>query len=125
VSQGEAADTPAVSSVSVGTELLVNGDFSMGNEKWDLGNYEGASAEAVATDGEMVLAISSPGAQNWNVQFQQSPITLEKGITYTMSFDAKASVARSIMANVGQGQDPYGSCSDALNADLTTEYQTL
>jgi hypothetical protein len=36
VSQGEAADTPAVSSVSVGTELLVNGDFSMGNEKWDL-----------------------------------------------------------------------------------------
>jgi beta-glucanase (GH16 family) len=88
-------------------ELVRNGDFSIGNSYWlPVGNYGGA-AQGSVVNGEYRIQVTAPGAQDWNIQFNQEGIKLEKGKSYTLSFDAYASSPRKISTALNMCNDPF------------------
>ena len=108
----------------VGTELLVNGDFSAGVNPWHLGVY-GGSASGKVVNGEYETSIAQAGSQAWNIQFTQTGLKLEKGKTYTLSFKARAASARTVEVNIGMSGSPYTSYMGSFNAQLTTAMQSF
>ncbi|MFC4099254.1 hemoblobin-interacting domain-containing protein [Paenibacillus xanthanilyticus] len=78
---------------------LVNGDFTGGLSGWEPFT-QGASAQFSAEGGVAKVAVASVGTEAWNVMLNQSGLELKKGLTYTLSFDARASVARDIEASL-------------------------
>jgi hypothetical protein len=82
--------------------MIKNGSFDAGLGGYSYGTYNDGKAEfsvAEEVDGhDTVLdaAIESIGTADWHVQFKSSATTLEKDKFYKLSFDAKASVPRTI-----------------------------
>ena len=104
-------------------ELVWNGDFSQGGIKWQpVGSYEGASASG-SLDGETYhVSVTTPGTQNWHVQFSQVNIPFEKGKTYQVSFNARASVARDIAVAANQNVSPWTTYGkDTVSLSTTME----
>jgi len=100
-----------------------NGDFSQGGIKWQpVGSYEGASASG-SLDGETYhVSVTTPGTQNWHVQFSQVNIPFEKGKTYQVSFNARASVARDIAVAANQNVSPWTTYGkDTVSLSTTME----
>lgn len=89
-------------------ELVWNGDFSQGDAKWQsVGSYEGAVASG-ELDGETYrVSVTTPGTENWHVQFCQAGIAFEKGKTYQVSFQARSSIARDIAVAANQDVSPW------------------
>jgi len=88
-------------------EMIRNGDFSNGNRFWlPVGNYGGAGQGSVV-NGEYRIQVTSAGAQDWNIQFNQEGIKLEKGKSYTLSFDAYALSPRKISTALNMCTDPF------------------
>ncbi|ERJ13627.1 carbohydrate binding domain-containing protein [Haloplasma contractile] len=97
--------------IFVDTGAIVNGDFEAAidtdNPEWgtfvDTEAWSGAAAAGTGaiTNGEYVFDITAVGGAGWAVQLQQQGITLEKGQTYKLVFDAKAETARTIGAEFG------------------------
>ncbi|MFP4163866.1 MAG: InlB B-repeat-containing protein [Chitinispirillaceae bacterium] len=104
-------------------ELVVNGDFSSGTDSWHLGAYSGAAANGSVKNGEYVISSSSAGSAAWNIQLTQTGVKLEKGKTYTVTFEARAASSRSMEVNVGMSSSPWVSYCGAFGADLTTKMQ--
>ena len=79
------------------SDLLVNGNFNnIGWQTWaqDWGTVGGIDIQII--NGELVADVTSISEANWSVQLFQEGIELVAGTEYTISFDAKASVARDI-----------------------------
>ena len=100
--------------------ILTNGDFNQ-LAPWvlwfqDWGDAPTVTAENVA--GEFVVTTDKAGDAFWAVQFNQL-VALEAAKTYTLSYDAKASVARDINVEV------VGSPLAKQVNVLTTEMQTF
>ncbi|MFP4014872.1 MAG: cellulase family glycosylhydrolase [Chitinispirillaceae bacterium] len=104
------------------SNLLTNGDFENGETPWNF-LASGAQAQGSVTDGEYETEVSSPGSENWNVQFTQS-VGLEQGKTYRLSFRARAQSPRSIEVNVGQDGGAFASYMGATQVELTTSMET-
>jgi len=91
--------------------LIANGDFSNGTTGWTPSAWsEDGTAAGTPTvkDGVFTFAVTNGGPDNWNVQIFQTAVPFVKGTTYTLSFDASASKARSInvYANLGAVDKP-------------------
>jgi beta-glucanase (GH16 family) len=86
-----------------------------------------ATGDATASNdgGAIKVDITDPGTDAWNVQLQHNGIPITKGRKYRISFDAHASVNRSMSYTVGAKDDrSYESYSGGdLTADLTTATQ--
>ena len=86
--------------------VLRNGDFSNGLTNW--GSWWGdqwsgiAEGEIAHEDGQMKIVVSKTGEQSYSPQVFQENLFLEEGTTYTVSFDAKASVTRDINLVIGE-----------------------
>lgn len=104
------------------SNLLTNGDFENGETPWNF-MASGAQAQGSVNNGEYETAVSSPGSENWNVQFTQS-VRLEQGKTYRISFKARAESPRSIEINVGQNGGAYTSYMGATQVQLGTAMET-
>ncbi|MCP4400254.1 MAG: PEP-CTERM sorting domain-containing protein [bacterium] len=78
--------------------LIKNGTFENGTEDWGFWAGEGGNAEMGAENGELEVAVTEAGNQTWSIQVMQGPIDLVEGIFYQLSFDARATLARSIEA---------------------------
>ena len=103
-----AGDTEAV-------ELVTNGDFESGATGWS-----GNAANPVDDGGNSVNYANVAEAVNpWDVNLSQV-LTLVAGETYQLTFRARASVARTIIAGVGENHDPWGAATETVN--LTTEW---
>ena len=86
--------------------LIANGDFSNGTTGWtpSAWSQDGAAAGTPSVkDGVFTFAVTNGGTETWNVQIFQTAVPFVKGTTYTLSFDASASKARSIKAYANQG----------------------
>ena len=95
------------------TELLINGDFENGSASWnDIGTIVEGDNNYFEAD---VQAAGNP----WDVSLNQV-ITLVPNTTYTFSFKAKASVARTMIAGLGLNYDPWDSVTETVS--LTTEW---
>ncbi len=86
--------------------LLSNSDFSDGFTDWEetIANWDG-SADATRTqgDGQIVYDIAKAGTADWHVQLKHTPITVEAGKTYKVSFKATSTETRTICSGVMNG----------------------
>lgn len=84
--------------------LLHNGDFSAGWDNWSKhlqGDYNGDSRAVVTTDnGAYHADIKNDGANPWDIMLYQEPMVLEKGKTYTVTFNARSTKLSKIEAVV-------------------------
>lgn len=105
-------------------ELVWNGDFSQDGIKWlPVGYFEGAFASGTLDGESYKVSVITPGSDDWNVQFSQAGLAFEKGKTYTVSFKARSSVARSIAVAGNQNISPwvtYGKDTIAINTKMTS-----
>lgn len=101
----------------LGPELLTNGDFENGLASWK------ADTGAVVLDGTNNIFEANIETLPGNVfdvnQSQVIPIT--EGETYTVSFKAKASKVRTMLAGIGLNQDPWTNTTQ--EPALTTDWQ--
>ena len=74
----------------------------------------------------MDFTILDTGASDWNVQLKQNNITLEKGKTYTLTFEAKSDMKRDIRVII-QGREDKGwpVYSGENIVTLSSDYQTF
>ncbi len=111
---------------------IINASFSNGFTGWQpfvdnaIVNEVSYAVDSLAEEDAAGFTINQTGEQNWQIQLMQKNISLYKGKSYKLSFDAKCSVDRSIECAAqrdGSGDDvwtEYGKGSFAL----TSEYQT-
>ncbi|GGM28801.1 hypothetical protein GCM10011351_13500 [Paraliobacillus quinghaiensis] len=106
---------------------LTNGDFSAGIENWenyvhDDVNASDAGASIVEEDGKAKIAVDYTGTESWGVQFYQSDLTLEEGLTYIVEFDASASMDRGLEFSIENAA--YNRYQEGI-VQLTEELQTF
>lgn len=112
---GGDGETPGVV-FQIGQEILSNGSFDTDAEGWTGG--------MVMADGDnsVLMNLVSTAGDPWSVNTSQV-LTIEPATNYTLSFRARASQARSIIAGIGLNAAPFS--SDTANVALTTEWQTF
>ncbi len=79
-------------------ELIKNGGFDDGVTDWGFWAGEGGNAEMGVENGELKVGVTEAGNETWSIQVMQGPIDLVEGIFYQLSFDARATLARSVEA---------------------------
>jgi hypothetical protein len=85
----------------LGDEMLVNGDFAAGTERWTLEAPAPAEGTMKVVDdlerGRVLHAkLSALGAESWHFQIHQTGHTLEDGRLYTVGFRMKADPPRTV-----------------------------
>lgn len=80
--------------------LLLNGDFAADFSGYEVFVDGSADASAVVDsqkeDNAADFTIKNSADQSWKIQLKQNNVKLEKGQWYSLSFDVKSSIARSI-----------------------------
>ncbi|MGL1900661.1 MAG: carbohydrate binding domain-containing protein [Fibrobacterales bacterium] len=105
------------------TNMITNGNFNMGVTHWDA-DWAGTASGSTGTNSEgVVLGINDGGTEAWHVQFKQGAIPLESGKTYRMSFDARATAARTIDAALETDGSPWTNYSNTSPFALSTSMQ--
>ena len=79
------------------------------------------AATAEIKDNSMVISTENAGTVDYSVQLVQANIPFEKGATYEVSFDAKASGNRKMNVDVKAPDRGYQSYMKTLVPELTTE----
>jgi hypothetical protein len=110
---------------TAGGNLLTNCNFSSGTTGWSEGFFAGAAGTQSVVDGRLVVSITNGGTDNWNVQPTQSGLTLVKGQTYVVKFNAMASVARTVQVSVSQVGGSYATYSGVKTFNVTTAMQAF
>lgn len=110
------------------TELLLNGSFDTGTTPWSLkvispvrATYTRVTDTKVHGDYAAKLSITRSSARSWDAQLRQDNLSLIAGKTYTISFWAKASKARSIDYGLQMQNSPYSTISEKT-INLTTAW---
>ncbi|MDY0011102.1 MAG: carbohydrate binding domain-containing protein, partial [Candidatus Izemoplasmatales bacterium] len=115
----------------IGDEMVQNGDFSLGNAVWSLGLFEGGDATLSVVDGVGVLNIASASwAGPASPRLESNVMEFENGVTYQVTFKAKADAVRSIQVQVGKLLPAAPWFDDYMPAqphvyDLSTDWQTF
>ena len=78
-------------------------------------------ATAEIKDNSMVISTENAGTVDYSVQLVQANVPFEKGATYEVSFDAKASENRKMNVDVKAPDRGYQSYMKTLVPELTTE----
>jgi endoglucanase len=98
--------TLAEGNLTIGENLLKNGDFAADAQDWQLG-AEAFEAEGNVTAGEYCVSLRNSGENPWDVALRQDGLILESGKKYTLSFDAYADNAVVLGVKLGQTVEPY------------------
>ncbi|ONI89181.1 endoglucanase [Saccharothrix sp. ALI-22-I] len=100
-------------------ERLINGTFASGSaDPW----WASAGVSNRVVNGELCATVTGGTANPWDALIGQNGVPFEAGQSYTMSFDAYASVARPVAAVAGEGVDPYRQIAKH-DVELTTTKQ--
>lgn len=99
---------------------LSNGDFRLGLANW---NSNGDNL-AVAVNQEAFVEVTVPGTNPWNTVLNQSDVSVELGTEYTLAYDARASLDRTINVKVGEAIAPYTGYYNGTD-NLTTTMQSF
>ena len=124
--------TVEVDPSTIGDEMVPNGDFSQGTALWafDGGGVEGGTGSIAVTDEVMAVTITAPSWNAWEPRLRMDGIEFENGLTYEITFDAKADAARTINVQVGEilSGAPWFTdfkTGQTEKRDLSTEWQTF
>ena len=116
---------------ALGAEILTNWDFGTGAlPPWSLG-VQGAAAAVPsviigggpAGSNQELNTITNPGSNSWEIQLTQAGFGVTAGQPYTVSFYAKASVARDVIVSIAMNHSPWGTLGLYQTVPLTTSYQ--
>lgn len=119
----EKIDAPDIGEQPVGENLLINSDFSSGNEGWENAVTSPGAADVSFENGRAVYRISNVGTEDWNVQLKQNGIVLEQGAHYKVTFKAKSSEARTIkLAMLSPSYNWFGGEDLVLDKDQEEEF---
>lgn len=119
----EKIDAPDIGEQPVGENLLVNSDFSSGNEGWENAVTSPGAADVSFENGRAVYKISNVGTEDWNVQLKQNGIVLEQGEHYKVTFKTKSSEARTIkLAMLSPSYNWFGGEDLVLDKDQEEEF---
>ena len=111
---GDTPDKP----VEVGTELIQNGDFASGKEKWSDYVDNAAIATTDFTQNKARYEITKAGTADWNVQLKQEGLTMEAGASYKLEMKIGASIDRDLkVAFMGEGDTWHGGTDISLTKD--------
>ena len=88
---------------------------------WKFITTSDGAATAEIKDNSMVISTENAGTVDYSVQLVQANIPFEKGATYEVSFDAKASGNRKMNVDVKAPDRGYQSYMKTLVPELTTE----
>jgi uncharacterized repeat protein (TIGR02543 family) len=88
-----------------GTNLISNGDFSAGATGWTFYPASGNTSSISYSTGKAVVTTSVADAVGYDIQLSQTPIELDSGITYILTFDASSSAARNLAIDFSYGAD--------------------
>ncbi len=103
-------------SVVLGAELVTNGDFQDGVTGW-------TSGAAVASNITSYFAVAETTSGNvYDVNLSQIMAIVPDSV-YTITFRAKSSIERTIIAGVGLNSGDYANSAESVS--LTTEWQTF
>src|SRR5690554_701607 len=110
-----------------GRELLRNGDFSASDTHWISGAWQApARFDAEVVDGEFVMNVQKAGINPWHIQLIQDSLTLKKGESYVLKFEARADRRRTISASIDGGAETnftsYAGCSVELTPETDTYF---
>jgi beta-glucanase (GH16 family) len=95
------------------TPGIDNGTFGNGSEGWTAwwgDQWSGVAQGSITADnGELKVEISQIGGAAYSPQIFQKDLLLEQGSSYTVSFDARADMARKVNVNIGKelSVDPW------------------
>jgi len=110
--------------------MIKNGSFNAGMSGYEIFVDSSADAnyvvDSLTEDNAMDFTIHDTGANDWNIQLKQNNITLEKGKTYTLTFEAKSDINRDIRV-IMQGKEDKGwpVYSGENIVTLSSDYQTF
>src|SRR6056297_111309 len=98
--------------------LLTNGDFENGSEPWIGG---GLNVETEGGNSFNLVEVTVAG-NPFDVNLSQV-VELTQGTNYILTFDASASMNRTMLAGIGLNEAPF--TNTAPSVDLTTDTQTF
>lgn len=108
-------------------ELITNGDFSLGTKYWGnlyINSVVTTTPTISVTDGIYAINIPKPSTDNWHIVDQQLNLSIEKGVTYNVSFDAWADAPGSMDVFLSKNHGDYSSYHSIVKS-ITTTRQTL
>jgi len=111
------------------TNLIKDGKFpgSSLTTNWNLkqGQYYGNSeASASVSGGKATINVTKKGSNPWEPQLVQTGIPIDSGVSYRLTFDAQASVARELQVLLQRPDSPYTTYAEKV-VNLTTASQTV
>lgn len=114
--------TPSIE-VPTNRDSVFNGSFSdsLKLAGWTLQQHSGEGSLKL-TEGKAEINVTKTGTNAYDVQMIQNGVHYEKGQSYKVTFDAYASVARTLEVNIEKDTDPWTSyLGEAKTFDLGTE----
>lgn len=115
-----------------GPELLANGDLRLGNDSgWNPERHGSAqrTTEIIpnAWEGKSAyrITVTQAGDQGWHVQPTYSPVALESGKMYTLSFAARGSNGQRLNMNISQNYNPWSNAGVGSGTNLTSDWQVV
>ncbi len=131
-------DVTAVSD-SEGTKLrepdkngnyIVNGDFSkkedlVKDEGWAWKTAQNGEGSATIGKNKVTMKTKAAGDVDYSLQLVQNDLPMEKGASYQLSFDAKASEARKMKVAIQGPDQGWIAYLSQQTVDLTTDMQTF
>ena len=120
----EVANVAAASGCAGGGNLVQNCSFASGMTSWACAFGGGSAGTCNVVNGELQTVVTSPGTATYHVQPNQVNLALTQNQTYTVSFDARASVARPMTMSVSMNHTPWSSYSSVRTFNLTTSMAT-
>lgn len=101
---------------------IYNGDFSDNLNNWNVLHTDGVATTTVE-GGAVKYDITNAGSVNYAVQLVQSPLLMEKGKYYRVSFKAKSQGIPKISSKVTQVGGSYVAYSGEQQHNLTSDWQ--
>ena len=105
---------------------IFNTDFDLGITGWTVdfpGNY--AEGSMRVEEGTLEVDITDLGAEYWHIQLSQSGKLIEEGITYELSFRARADQDKVVGLGIEDASDGFASLTDGIPEwTVGSEYET-
>ena len=107
---------------------VVNGNFATdinSQTDWELHlEADGSGSTTKASDNTLLITPSAVGGVLYSVQLKQQGIPIYEGVEYTLTFDAKADEARTIVIDVEGPSRSWKRYFEDTTVELTTEMKS-
>lgn len=94
-------------------------------DQWDFMTFIGGEGSADINEDEIVITTTNDGDVDYSIQLVNPGIPAVSGTTYEVTFEAKASEARSMNVTVSAPNKGYARYLPDTTLDLSTDWQTF